>query len=160
MGDVAARASVSKALVLYHFHDKDSLLLALVEPVGHGVVDRERLAMASGHAPHALDGYWGWLEAELARGDIHILLALADHDSERVRAASRRIARARRETAARHIALLFERLALTPRIPPELLAETVTAFVDGVSAARALEPERDVRPAFDALWLALLTLTE
>ena len=44
--------------------------------------------------------------------------------------------------------------------PPELIAETVTAFGDGLAAAHALEPDRDPRPAFDILWLALLTLAE
>jgi AcrR family transcriptional regulator len=162
MGDVAARASVSKALVHYHFHDKDSLLLALVEQVGTEVVERERTAMsASGRAGgHALDLYWSWLASELARGDLRILMALAEYDSERVRAASRRVARERSETTALHVAQVFQQLDLTPRLPAALLAETLLAFVDGLSASAALEPERDRRPAFDALWLALLTLTE
>lgn len=160
MGDVAARAAVSKALVLYHFHDKESLLLALADDVGGAVLARERSAIEQPGASHALDDYWAWLEAELARRDVRILLALAEYDSEKVRAASRRIARERRELGTRHAASVFERLALTPRVPPALLAETLVAFVDGLAAAAALEPERDARPAFDALWLALLTLTE
>ncbi len=160
MGDVAARADVSKALVLYHFRDKDSLLLALVEEVGRDVLARERTALDARGASHALDDYWAWLESELRRGDIRILLALADCDSERVRAAGRRIARERREVGAAHVAVIFERLALSPRMPAALLADTLTAFVDGLAASFALEPERDPRPAFDALWLALLTLAE
>ena len=32
IGEVAASAAVSKALVHYHFHDKDSLLVALAHP--------------------------------------------------------------------------------------------------------------------------------
>jgi AcrR family transcriptional regulator len=160
VGDVAANAGVSKALVLYHFTDKESLLVALVESVGHGVIEREESALSGRDAAHALDGYWQWLEAELERGDLRILRALADYESERVRMASRRIARNRRQVAAGHVASIFDRLSLTPRIPPDLLAETLVAFVDGLAGARALEPERDARPAFDALWLALLTLTE
>jgi AcrR family transcriptional regulator len=160
MGDVAAHAGVSKALVLYHFTDKESLLVALVEGVGHGVIEREEAALSGRDAAHALDGYWQWLEAELERGDLRILRALADYESERVRVASRRIARNRRQVAAGHVASIFDRLSLTPRIPPDLLAETLVAFVDGLAGAQALEPDRDARPAFDALWLALLTLTE
>ncbi|HET9455019.1 MAG TPA: helix-turn-helix domain-containing protein [Gemmatimonadaceae bacterium] len=160
MGDVAARASVSKALVLYHFRDKESLLLALAEDVGGAMLARERSALDGAGASHALDEYWGWLESELKRGDLRILLALADYDSERVRTASRRIARERRDVAGRHIAAIFERLDLAPRVPPPLLAETVVAFIDRLAAATALEPARDPRPAFDALWLGLLTLTE
>ena len=160
MGDGAARADVSKALVLYHCRDKDSLLLALVEEVGRDVLARERAAIDAPGNSHALDDYWAWLDGELRRGDIRILLALAECESERVRGAARRVARERREVASRHVAMIFERLALSPRMPPALLAETLTAFVDGLAAAVALEPERDPRPAFDALWLALLTLAE
>jgi AcrR family transcriptional regulator len=160
MADVATRAAVSKALVLYHFHDKESLLVALVDEVGRLVVSRERAAIDQAGAANPLDAYWRWLERELAAGDIRTLLALGQHDSERVRAACRRVARERRELAAQHVGALFERLALSPRIPPALLAETVVAFVDGLSAATGLDPAANPRPAFDALWLALLTLTE
>lgn len=160
MADIATRAAVSKALVLYHFHDKESLLVALVDDVGRDVVSRERAALEDTGAPNALDGYWQWLERELAAGDIRNLLALAQHDSERVRAACRRVARERREVAAHHVGALFDRLGLVPRIPPVLLAETIVAFVDGLSASTALDPAANPRPAFDALWLALLTLTE
>lgn len=160
MADVAARASVSKALVLYHFKDKESLLLAVAEHVGSAVLDRGRSALESRGASHALDEYWEWLEPELARGDLCVLLALAQYASERVRTASRRIARERRELAARHVSTIFERLGLAPRIPPPLLAETLVAFIDGLAAATALDRTRDPRPAFDALWLGLLTLTE
>jgi AcrR family transcriptional regulator len=160
MGDVAANAGVSKALVHYHFRDKDSLLLALVEAIGDDVVRREREAAAREPVAHALDAYWSFLERELRHGDVRILGALAEYDSERVREASRRIARLRREVAAEHVSLLFSRLALSPRIPAELVAETMVAFVDGLATAVALDPQRDPRPAFDVLWLALLTLAE
>ena len=159
MGDVAARAGVSKALVHYHFRDKDSLMLALVEDVGDAVLRRERDA-AAGTTGHPLDAYWTFLERELRGGDLRILGALAEYDSPRVREASRRIGRQRREIAAEHIASIFSLLDLAPRIPPPLVADTVVAFVDGLAAATALDPERDPRPAFDVLWLALLTLAE
>lgn len=160
MGDVAANAGVSKALVHYHFRDKDSLLVALVEDVGTGAIRREREATGDDMGGHALDAYWNFLERELRLGDLRILGALAEYDNERVRDAARRITRQRREIAAEHVNLIFSRLGLAPRIPPELLAETIVAFVDGLAAAAALEPERDPRPAFDVLWLALLTLAE
>jgi AcrR family transcriptional regulator len=158
MGDVAALAGVSKALVHYHFHDKESLLVALVDEVGRDVVERERAAMSGSAAGHELDGYWEWLHGELARGDFRILLALAEYDSDRIRAESRRVAIARRSLAEEHLALVFTRLGLAPRLPAALLAETVVAFMDGLAAARTLTPERDPRPAFDVLWLGLLTL--
>jgi AcrR family transcriptional regulator len=162
MGDVAAEAAVSKALIHYHFRDKDTLLVALVEDVGAVVLERARAARAStADAPaHALDAYWAWFNAELRSGDVAILLSLGQCDSDRVRQASRRVAARRREIAALHTSDVFARLGLSPRLPPELIAETVTAFADGLAAAHALEPARDPRPAFDILWLALLTLAE
>jgi AcrR family transcriptional regulator len=160
MGDVAIAAAVSKALVHYHFRDKDSLLQALVEDVGERTLTRTRRAMTAASQDHALDDYWAWLRGELDAGDVRILQSLADYDSDRVRAASRRIAGQRREATAEHIALVFSRLALDPRVPTALMADTVLAFVDGLAAGHALEPDRDARPAFDVLWLALLTLAD
>lgn len=160
MGDVADRAEVSKALVHYHFRDKDSLLLAVVEEAGRELLERERETMGADVGGHALDSYWQWFDEEIRRGDVQTLLALGQCDSDRVRAAARRIARERRRLAAEHVSLVFSRLALAPRVPAALLAETVVAFVDGASAAAALEPGRDTRPAFDVLWLALLTLAD
>ena len=161
MGDVAAVAGVSKALVHYHFHDKETLLVALVDTVGAGVTAREREAIDTGEASgNALDGYWDWLALELARGDVRILVALGECDNERVRAASRRVAAERRRLAEEHVSLVFERLSLSPRVPARVIAETVVAFVDGLACAHALEPSRDPRPAFDVLWLGLLGLAE
>jgi len=160
MGDVAGAAGVSKALVHYHFRDKDSLLRALVENVGQATLARARESMTRETGRHALDEYWSWLETELHAGDVRILLSLAEYDSEQVRAASRRVARQRRDVAAEHVSLVFARLSLNPRVPVPVLAETVLAFVDGLAAGQGLEPSRDPRPAFDVLWLALLTLAE
>ena len=160
MGDVATNAGVSKALVHYHFHDKDSLLQALVEDVGRSVIDRARQSMLRRTERHALDGYWTWLEEELHGGDVRILVSLAEYDNDRVRAASRRVSEQRRDLAAEHTALVFSSLGLVLRVPPEAVGETVLAFVDGLAVAHALNPERNPRPAFDVLWLALLTLAE
>ena len=160
MGDVAIAAGVSKALVHYHFRDKDSLMHALVDDVGLAVVDRARAALSLEAGDHALDEHWSWLRHELRIGDLRILLSLAEYDSARVRAACRRVAHHRRELTAEQIDRVFARLGLTPRVPPALVADTVLAFVDGLAASTALDSERDPRPAFDVLWLALLTLAE
>src|SRR5687767_13002987 len=83
MGDVAAQAGVSKALVHYHFHDKDSLLQTLVEEVGVGVLARARHAVESETTAHVLDNYWAWIDQEIGRGDLRVLISLAEYDSER-----------------------------------------------------------------------------
>ena len=160
MGDVAASAGVSKALVHYHFHDKDSLLCALVEDVGLGVLRRAQESLRGEGEGHALDAYWAWLAEELRVGDIRILISLAESDSDGVRSACRRVTEQRRELGAEHAALVFSRLALDARVGPELIGDTVLAFVDGLAVSHAMNPERDPRPAFDVLWLALLTLAE
>lgn len=160
MGDVAAAAGVSKALVHYHFRDKDSLLHALVDDVGHRVIARAGSAITEGTGEHALDEYWVWLRHELQYGDVRVLLSLAACDSPRVRAACRRIADHRREVVAEHVEQIFARLELSPRVPATLMAETVSAFIDGLAASVSLSDDRDPRPAFDVLWLALLTLAE
>ncbi len=160
MGAVAASAGVSKALVHYHFHDKDSLLAALVEEVGRGIVERARDAAQGDAGEHALDKHWAWLERELALGELRVVISLGEYDNDRVREASRRVAQERREIAAAHTAAIFERFGLRPRVPAGLIAETLIAFVDGLATRHALDPERDTRPAFDVLWLALLTLAE
>ena len=160
MGEVAAQAGVSKALIHYHFRDKDSLLQALVEDVGVIVLKRARDSVVRAGNGHALDEHWAWLESELRAGDVRILISLGESDSDRVRAASRRIQEQRREVAAEHTAVVFSRLGLQPRVPAELIADTVLAFTDGIAVTHALDPARDPRPAFDVLWLALLALAE
>jgi len=160
IGHVAQSAGVSKALVHYHFRDKDSLLQALVEDVGVSVVARARAFVNDGTATgNVLDNYWMWLSTELTRGDIRILLALAEFDSARVRAASKRVADQRRELTSSQVEHVFTTLALTPRVPAALISQTVLAFVDGL-ASSAPTDSRDPRPAFDVLWLALLALAE
>ena len=132
IGHVAAAAGVSKALVHYHFKEKEALLRALVENVGLGVIDRAQAAINRVSDEHVLDSYWEWLERELTLGDLRILRALAEYDSERVRAAVRRVVQQRRELTTQHVALVFSTLGLVPRVPAALMGETVLAFVDGL----------------------------
>jgi AcrR family transcriptional regulator len=160
MGDVAAQAGVSKALVHYHFHDKDSLLETLVDDVGRGLLDRAKPAIGNETSAHVLDTYWTWIDHEIGRSDLRVLISLAEYDSERVRSASRRIAEQFRDEVSEHTSYIFTQLGLTPRIPPAMIGDTVVAFVQGLAVVHALHPERDARPAFDVLWLALLTLAE
>lgn len=160
MGDVAAAAGVSKALVHYHFRDKDSLLTALVEDVGFATLARAQDAVQRPGGDHALDELWAWLDEELRVGDVRVLLSLGEYESDRVRAACRRVAAQRRDLMAEYATLVFQRLGLRLRVPAELVADTLVAFVDGLAVAHALEPDRAPRPAFDVLWLALLALAE
>jgi AcrR family transcriptional regulator len=165
IGDVATEAGVSKALVLYHFGDRDSLLAALVEDIGGDVIARAQAALARDDiAP--LDAHWAWLEREVNEGDVRALVSLAQCHTPKTVAASRRMDDSRRRLMVEQVEQLFQRLALRPKLPAALVAETVLAFADGLacravsSATSAASATIDPRGAFDVMWLALLTLHE
>ena len=159
MGDVAADAGVSKALIHYHFADKDSLLAALVDSVGGSVLERAQSSGVAG-SKRPLDAHWEWLERELHAGDVRVLVSLSDIDSAATRAASLRVANERLRLITGDVDAIFSGLGLTPRMPAALVAETVLAFADGMACRTALGAVPDTRGAFDVLWLALLTLSE
>ena len=158
--DVADEAGVSKALVHYHFHDKDALLARLTGDLADAVVQREARVFRDVEPAGAVDALWTWLGEELQAGELRVLLDLAASPAPPVRAAARRAAHERRVAAARTVATLFALLDLVPRVPIEMLADVAVAFVDGVATDAAVEPERNHRVAFDGFWLALLGLAE
>jgi AcrR family transcriptional regulator len=159
MQEVADAAGVSKALIHYHFHDKDTLLTRLVSWMASGLVRRERAALAMSTPQTAIDDLWRWLESELARGHIRALVELAGWRDGGVRAAASEAMRLRRQAATSSAERLFTLLALRSRVPVALLGDLIVTFIDGAAAApegRAAE----ARVAFDVLWLALLGLAE
>lgn len=160
MQEVAEEAEVSKGLIHYHFHDKDTLLARLVEWMTQQLVAREAAALARSTPRSALDDLWRWLWGEVERGHLHVLLELGEWRNELVHRASRAALRARREASAETVARLFALLELRPRVPAPLVADVVVAFVDGLAAASRADSDRDPRAAFDVLWLSLLSLAE
>ena len=160
MHEVSEEAGVSKGLIHYHFHDKETLLARMVEWMTRHLVAREHAALAESIPRHAIDDLWKWLEAELERGQIRVLLELAEW-----RGPSCRARFANRQTrGAMHLAAsieqLFSLLGLRPRIPAALLADVVVAFIDGLAIAIGIDREKNARAAFDVFWLSLLSLTE
>ena len=169
LSDVAREAGISKALIHYHFRDKDTLLARLVDHVAHELVARERNALADyvgQHNPLAIDALWTWLEDELRRGDIRVLLELDSCRGAAVQQAARNAAALRRTVAKETIELLFSILELRPRIESSLLANVFVAFVDGLAIDTGLartqgaETAATARVAFDVFWLAMLSLAE
>jgi AcrR family transcriptional regulator len=160
LSEVAAEAAVSKALIHYHYHDKDSLLVRLVDHTSHELTNRERSALDGQHSPLAVDSIWDWLVGELERGSLRVLLEVSQYRSAPVQAAARRASALRRATTTDTVNRLFEILELRPRVPADLIAEVVVAFVDGLVMDAALGDERATRVAFDVFWLALLNLAE
>lgn len=158
--DVAEEAGVSKGLIHYHFHDKETLLARLVEWMTRALVAREHAAMSESSPRGAIDDLWAWLAGELERGHIRVLMELAEWREPLVRRAIQDADRARRAAAAASIERLFALLALRPRIPAPLLADVVVPFIDGLAVAGAVDSSLHARAAFDVFWLALLSLTE
>jgi AcrR family transcriptional regulator len=158
--DVAEAAGVSKALIHYHFTDKAALLARVAAWLASEVVAREARALDRVDPAHALDALWAWLEGELARGDIRVLVELTQVPAESVRLAAQDGAARRRAAAERTVQTLFATLSLAPRVPTAMIAEVLVAFVDGLAVAAARSPERNHRVAFDVFWLAMLSLAE
>jgi AcrR family transcriptional regulator len=160
MNDVAEEAGVSKGLIHYHFHDKETLLARLVEWMARHLVARERAALAESEPREAIDDLWRWLEGELERGHVRVLNELAELRDALVRRAVREGAILRRVAAAESVDHLFALLGLKLRVPAPLLADVVVAFIDGLAVSTVVAPEANPRAAFDVFWLSLLSLAE
>jgi AcrR family transcriptional regulator len=158
--DVAEAATVSKGLIHYHYHDKDTLLTRLVESLSASVVARQAAALEGAEPATAVDALWSWLRGELRRGHLRVLQELALEPGPLVRNAVHAAACQRREAAAAMLERLFTRLGLRSRVPAAMLADTVVAFEDGLVLAATVQPEQDPRVVFDVFWLAVLGLTE
>ena len=160
MQEVAEEAGVSKALIHYHFHDKDTLLARLVLWITEGLVRREHAALATSTPHGAIDDLWRWLDAELARGHIRALVELAGWRAGQVSDAAAEAMRMRRLASTASAERLFSLLALRPRVPAVLLGDLLVTFVDGLASVPPGTGGIEVRAAFDVLWLALLGLAE
>ena len=160
MSDVAEEAGVSKGLIHYHFHDKETLLTRLVEWMTANLILREAEALVESAPRHAIDDLWGWLAAELERGHVRVLNELAEVRDLLVRRAVLDGARSRRAAAAESVEHLFALLGLKLRVPAPLVADVWVAFIDGLALSTVVVPAAEPRAAFDVLWLSLLSHAE
>jgi AcrR family transcriptional regulator len=92
---VADAAGVSKALIHYHFRDRDELLARLADWLTVTMVEGEALALVDASATTGLDALWAWLEGELANGRLRALVDLGQERGAGVREAVRRSRAAR-----------------------------------------------------------------
>ena len=160
MQDVASAAGVSKGLIHYHFQDKDTLLVRVVEWVTDELMRRERQALERQTPQSVINSLWQWLETELRYGHLQVLLELGFYGSDIVQQTIRASASARRTAAEETVATLFGILGLRPRVPVPLLADVTVAFVNGLTVQQMLLPQAEPRVAFDVFWLSLLSLAE
>ena len=158
--EVAEAADVSKGLIHYHFHDKETLLARLAEWMTDGVISRERAALAGATPQTAVERMWAWLSSELDRGHVRAIAELGREPGALVRAAVHDSAHRRREAAAETADRLYVALELKPRVPATFLAEVLVAFIDGLAIDHMIRPDSDSRVAFDVFWLAMLSLAE
>jgi len=158
--DIADEAGVSKGLIHYHFRDRDALLARLIEWLAERVLAREAAVFENRAPQEAIDAMWCWLDAELARGELRVLLELQHDPADGAALAARRAARLRHGQATETAERLFGMLGLRPRVPAELMAGVIVAFIDGLATETPLQPEREARVSFDVFWLALLSLAE
>ena len=157
---VADAAGVSKALIHYHFRDRDELLARLADWLTAAYVEGEALSLADASVTTGLDALWRWLEGELASGRLRALVDLGQERGPAVRDAVRRSRAERRAQMTVTIETLFGAVALTPRLPAPLVADVAVAFLDGLAGEAAIEPEANLRLRFDVFWLSVLNLAE
>ncbi|MFN2399631.1 MAG: TetR/AcrR family transcriptional regulator [Gemmatimonadaceae bacterium] len=160
LNEVAEEAAVSKGLIHYHFHDKDTLLARVVEYMARSMVARESAALAKSVPRHAIEDLWTWLSGELGRRHIRVLIELAEWRSPLIQGSIRVAALARRESAAASADRLFGLLGLKPRVPVELLAGVIVAFIDGLAVSASMDADQNARVSFDVFWLSLLSIAE
>lgn len=175
--EVAEAAGVSKGLIHYHFHDRDTLLARLAEWMTARMIAREAVVLDGAEPTTAVGLLWERLDGELARGHLRALLELEQEHGPYLRDALDASAVARRDASAATVEKLFTLLELVPRVPPALIAETVLAFENGLARRhrgrdREGVPRRagdeaagaadggGARVAFDVFWLAMLGLAE
>lgn len=158
MAAIARESGTSKALLHYHFRDREALLAGAAEALGRALASREH-ALWRGGTEGPLDLVWRWVADELARGELAALLHLPRQRSPAVRAAAHRALMRRERSAAGTVATVLERLSLRPRFPVELLGATHATFVAGAALQDPLDLT-STRARFDVLWLGLLELAE
>jgi AcrR family transcriptional regulator len=160
IADVAQRAGVSSGLVHYHFRTKRQLLAAACERLAARRAEARDRALGAADGLAALDALWSVLqvgaesEAERAWHDL-ALLARRDPVVRRTLTAQRR---SEQRALAARLPDLLTALGAEPPVPQEEAASLVLQFLDGAALALAAGgPPDDVRAAYDAFWLVLVT---
>jgi AcrR family transcriptional regulator len=158
---IAKAARVSAALVHYHFATKQRLLAAAAEQLAARRTAGRTGPLRSGSGLASLDALWLNLHAGAERGAErawHDLVLLAREDAAIRATLGRERGRERAATAAALPGLL-RALGSRPSILADDLAAVVIGFLDGSALALAAgAPRAEVRAAYDAFWLALVTL--
>lgn len=150
---IAAAAGVSKALVLYHFSEKDRLLAAIAEHLT--TRDVAALETAAG-APDALDA-WRRVAGDAGHRAERALLASLLHEAP-LRAEAAAIGARRAAATTRLAAAMLRSAGLRPRIAPALVGRVLLHQIDGLAATGTSRPGEALEAELDASALAVLGL--
>jgi AcrR family transcriptional regulator len=159
MHEVADAAGVSKALIHYHYTDKDALLERVARYLGERIAARSRHALTDSTAASAVDDLWRWLEVELERGEWRAMLELQAHANEAVHAAARRELRALASRTERTMTRLTALLGVRLRVAPAILGGLFVTLIEGLAVAADADESPEPRDVLDAFILALLGLS-
>ncbi len=154
---IATRAGVSKALILYHFGDKPTLLSAVVSRVG------TRSAERMNGAARAADALMGWralARAETANGELALLAGLAHETDVAASPALPAVRAAREESATQLGAAILRAVGLAPRVPVSFLGRVLVRHLDGlvIASSRGAIAGEEFEAELDTFALALLGL--
>jgi AcrR family transcriptional regulator len=160
VADVAAQARVSPALVYYHFGTKQQLLAAAAERLATRRSASRADALASTDGVAALDALWAALvngagaDTERAWADL-TLLARQDPAVRSTLDAARA---SEQGALAARLPLLLTGLGSALGVPADEAAAVVLHLLDGIALALAGGAGgADLRAAYDAFWLVLVT---
>ncbi|MBX3134428.1 MAG: TetR family transcriptional regulator [Gemmatimonadaceae bacterium] len=150
---VAKAAGVSKALVLYHFHDKDTLLAALVARL----IEREAGALtAAAAAADALEAWRATAADDERRRERAALAALLQEAALQAQAPA--LVAPRVAAAAALGQAMLAAAGLRSRVPSALLGRVLLQHLDGVALSARDRTAAALEPDLDAFALALLAL--
>lgn len=150
---IATAAGVSKALVLYHFHDKDRLLFALATQL----VERDVAALtAASAAADALEAWRATASNDERRRERTVLATLLQEATLQAKAPE--LTAPRVAAAAALGQALLAAAGLRPRVPPALLGRVLAQHLDGVAISTRDRAAATLEPDLDAVALALLAL--
>lgn len=154
---IANGAGVSKALVLYHYGDKPTLLSALVEHLGARSVERMRAAARAGDA---LVAWRALARTEAEAGELALLAGLAREGDVSGSGTLIEVRAAREDGAATLGTAILRGVRLGPRVPVPFLGRLIVRHLDGlaVAAGRGVFAADELEAELDTFALALLGL--
>jgi AcrR family transcriptional regulator len=156
---VADVAGTSKGLVHYHFADKNALLTACAQQLTTQLVADEAAALTSSTPASAFDDLWRVLSRSDYHGRRRALLALLTAPTARTRLALADSSARRHQAAARTVDALSQLLHFEVPLSRSALSMAFMSVTDGLVLDASGQMAAQHRKAYDAFWLAVLSLT-